>query len=263
MLERTLVARNSAAQSENKIHDDVEARRFGFSGGLVPGRDVAAYMAHLPVSEWGMDWLSGGTFAVELRKPVYDGESVTVVGDEAELGVMSLEIRNPAGVVCARGTACLVSSGLDEPTLDEAPSASGRSERPNAQPDAFIPGTIFGTHYEVLTEAVGTAYLDQIGETLPLLRDPVLAHPGWILARANRVLMENVVLGPWIHVSSDLRNIGVVVAGDVLATRAKVAEEFERSGHRFARLTVRCAVDDRLVAAIDHLVIYQPAIKQS
>ena len=43
-------AYNTAKLSENKMHDDTVARRFGFSGGLVPGVDVMAYMMHLPVA---------------------------------------------------------------------------------------------------------------------------------------------------------------------------------------------------------------------
>ena len=39
---------NTAKESDNKIHDDAVARRFGFTGGLVPGVDVYAYMTHLP-----------------------------------------------------------------------------------------------------------------------------------------------------------------------------------------------------------------------
>ena len=46
-------AYNTAKLSENKMHDDTVARRFGFSGGLVPGVDVMAYMMHLPVAKWG------------------------------------------------------------------------------------------------------------------------------------------------------------------------------------------------------------------
>src|SRR5947208_2802960 len=42
-------AYNTAHDSENKIHDDSVARRFGFGGGLVPGVDVYGYMTHLPV----------------------------------------------------------------------------------------------------------------------------------------------------------------------------------------------------------------------
>ena len=50
-------AYNTAKASENKIHDDATARRFGFSGGLVGGVHVYAYMTHLPVAHWGRAWL--------------------------------------------------------------------------------------------------------------------------------------------------------------------------------------------------------------
>src|SRR6185437_14019068 len=46
-------AYNTSKFSENKIHDDTVARKFGFSGGLVPGVDVLAYMLHMPVAKWG------------------------------------------------------------------------------------------------------------------------------------------------------------------------------------------------------------------
>ena len=59
-LTRTLTAFNTATASENKIHADDVASRFGFTGGLVPGVDVFAYMAHPPVEAWGRDWLSQG-----------------------------------------------------------------------------------------------------------------------------------------------------------------------------------------------------------
>ena len=55
-----VVAFNSARHSENKMHDDTVAKRYGFSGGLVPGVDVMAYMMHLPVRRWGRDFLERG-----------------------------------------------------------------------------------------------------------------------------------------------------------------------------------------------------------
>ena len=51
---------NQAAASENKIHDDTVAQRFGFRGALVPGVTVFAYMAHQPVARWGRAWLERG-----------------------------------------------------------------------------------------------------------------------------------------------------------------------------------------------------------
>src|ERR1700676_3125174 len=56
-----LSAYNTAHDSDNKIHDDAVARRFGFDGGLVPGVDVYGYMTHLPVMRWGRAWLERGT----------------------------------------------------------------------------------------------------------------------------------------------------------------------------------------------------------
>ena len=69
-----VVAFNTAHDSENKIHDDATARRFGFGGGLVPGVDVYGYMTHLPVMRWGRAWLERGIAECRFFKPVYDGD---------------------------------------------------------------------------------------------------------------------------------------------------------------------------------------------
>jgi hypothetical protein len=37
---------NTAVASDNKIHDDAVRQQFGFRGGLVPGVEVYAYLAH-------------------------------------------------------------------------------------------------------------------------------------------------------------------------------------------------------------------------
>jgi len=66
-------AYNTSKQSENKIHDDAAARRYGFSVGLVPRVDVMAYMMHLPVAKWGRAFLQRGLIGARFVKPVYDG----------------------------------------------------------------------------------------------------------------------------------------------------------------------------------------------
>jgi acyl dehydratase len=82
MQTRTLTAFNTATASENKIHDDAVASRFGFTGGLVPGVDVFAYLAHMPMAAWGKDWLGGGFMQARFVKPVYDGDTATVSSEE-------------------------------------------------------------------------------------------------------------------------------------------------------------------------------------
>ena len=78
-----VAAFNTAKASENKIHDDATAQRFGFKGGFVGGVNVYAYMSHQPVQRWGRTWLERGTGEAKFAKPVYDGDiaEVTAVED--------------------------------------------------------------------------------------------------------------------------------------------------------------------------------------
>src|SRR5215471_21223892 len=101
-------AYNTAKQSENKMHDDTVARRYGFSGGLVPGVDVLAYMLHVPVARWGRDFLEHGLIEARFVKPVYDGEIATVSAAE-DAGGLTIEVES-RGEVCATGTASLPAS---------------------------------------------------------------------------------------------------------------------------------------------------------
>src|ERR1700754_1566633 len=86
-----VTAYNTSKQSENKIHDDAVARRFGFRGGLGPGVDVFAYMSHLPVAKWGRAFLERGLIEARFVKPVYDGEIADVFAEEQD-GALSLEV---------------------------------------------------------------------------------------------------------------------------------------------------------------------------
>src|SRR5438034_9483213 len=87
------------------MHDDTVAKRFGFSGGLVPGVDVMAYMMHLPVTKWGRAFLERGLIEARFVKPVYDGETADVTGTESD-GVLALQVESRCQL-CAAGRASL------------------------------------------------------------------------------------------------------------------------------------------------------------
>src|ERR1700728_1412089 len=100
-------AYNTAVASDNKIHDDSVARRFGFRGGLVPGVEVFAYMAHMPVARWGRAWLERGEADCRFYKPVYDGDLARVMARE-ETGGLALLVESKSER-CATGPASLPS----------------------------------------------------------------------------------------------------------------------------------------------------------
>ena len=98
-------AYNTSKHSENKMHDDTVAKRYGFVGGLVPGVDVMAYMMHLPVAKWGRAFLERGLIEARFVKPVYDGELADVTGEESN-GALAIQVES-RGELCATGTASL------------------------------------------------------------------------------------------------------------------------------------------------------------
>ena len=72
---------NDAATSENKIHSDEIARKFGFTGALVSGASVFGYLTHPLVKAFGEDWLSRGIADVKFIKPAYVDDLLTIKTD--------------------------------------------------------------------------------------------------------------------------------------------------------------------------------------
>jgi acyl dehydratase len=250
----TVNAFNSARSSENKIHDDSVAGAYGFRGGLVPGVDVYAYMAHLPVARFGRAWFEHGRATCRFIKPVYDGEDATVAASETANGLdLSVDSHDE---LCATGTASL--GGADAaPALPDAPPPPPAT-RPPADEQSLSPGTLLGMRALDVTPEFAANYLADLRETEPLYAREGLMHPGLTLRTCNWALTHNVVLGPWIHVGSVIRNFAVGRVGEELSVRARVSANYERKGHRFVELDAIVTANARAIAHVVHTAIYQP-----
>jgi hypothetical protein len=91
--------------------------------------------------------------------------------------------------------------------------------------------------------------------------DPVLegrAHPAVMLALANRIFIENYQLGPWMHVSSEVRKSGSAKHGDEIRVRGRVDQRYERKGHEFVVLDVAISNGDRTIERVRHTAIWKP-----
>jgi acyl dehydratase len=253
-----VVAFNSARDSENKIHDDAVARRFGFTGGLVPGVDVYAYMTHPAVARWGRAWLEGGTATCRFVQPVYHGDPATIAAADAADGALAITVESH-GALCATGEARLAGDAPEIADVAAPPAPPAIAARPPADEATLAVGTLLGMHKLDVTSAFAASYLDDVRETDPLYAREGLAHPGMILRTCNWALSHNVVLGPWMHVGSTVRHLGTVAVGEVLSVRARVSANYERKGHRFVELeALALAGASRKVARIHHVAIYRP-----
>jgi hypothetical protein len=103
-------------------------------------------------------------------------------------------------------------------------------------------------------------YLADIRETDPIYRTEGLVHPGQILRLANQALVQNVVLGPWIHVGSKVRNHTAARLGEELTLRSKItANAVSSKGHAIVEFdAIVVAGGARCVAELTHTAIWRP-----
>jgi hypothetical protein len=249
-------AYNMSWDSENKIHDDEVAKRFGFSGGLVPGVDVYGYMTHQAVARWGRAWLTHGTAECRFVKPVYDGKVATVTASET---VDGLDIQvDSEGVLCASGSAALPPV-VAPPALDGFNAVEVRTTRLPASRESLAEGSWLGIAPYPVTPEYAAKYLKDLRETDALYAKEGLVHPGIILRTCNWALSHNVVLGPWIHVGSQVQNFSTAHVGDALTIRARIVRNYEHKGHLFVDLDVLVLTRaTQPVARVAHTAIYLP-----
>lgn len=258
-LEHTINAYNLSAASENKIHDDTVAKRFGFEGGLVPGVEVYAYMTHIPVARFGADWLSRGTADCRFHKPVYDGRDATVSGAVQDGDSIALKVEM-GGILCATGQASLPAAETSPP-VDAIPTATlpDHATRPDAAPETLLEGQVMGTFEVTHSAAENAQYVADVRESLPLFVEQGIVHPGLLLRLCNRAISMNVKLGPWIHVGSAVRNFAAAKVGDRLAAPARIVKEYAHKGHRFVEADVLLTANgETVLSRVHHTAIYRP-----
>ena len=250
-------AYNTAKSSENKIHDDATAQRFGFRGGLVGGVHVYAYMTHLPVQHWGRAWLERGTGEARFAKPVYEGEIAAISAAEDASG-LALTVES-AGALCATGRASLPEAAPSLPSLSEFRAVPPRSARPPADEHSLAVGDWLGMTPLTVTPDYQAQDLADTRETEPLYAAEGIVHPGTILRCCNWALSHNVVLPAWMHMGSTVRNFGVAHVGDTLSVRARVTKNYVHKGHKWVEIDALVLANETIpLARATHIAIYRP-----
>src|ERR1700692_2626592 len=181
-------AYNTAKLSENKMHDDTVAKRFGFSGGLVPGVDVMAYMMHQPVAKWGRAFLERGLIEARFIKPVYDGELADVTGEDSN-GVLAIQVES-RGEVCAGATASLPPAAPSFP-LSDFVDVAAVGERKPVDATSYALGKWLGAVPRAWAADAAREYLADIRETEAIYTREGLGHPGLLPRVMNKVLVDN------------------------------------------------------------------------
>jgi hypothetical protein len=255
-----LTAVNTALTSDNKIHDDDTARRYGFRGGLVPGVGVYGYLTRPLVAALGADWLKGSSVSLRLRQPVYEGERyrVSAVADEGD--TVRATIQAGDGIECAscevRLQSGAKSGALPEWARHPAPEV-GR--RPIAL-DLLEPGAALTAIVHQVSESEVREYAAKTADhDIVYQASPPLVHSFTMLQQANEALARNYALGPWIHTASEIENYRPAFAPCGLVTYSQVVEAYERKRHEYVVLDTLTAADGEPVQRVRHTSIFRVA----
>ena len=249
-------AYNTAKASENKIHDDATAQRFGFKGGFVGGVNVYAYMSHQPVQRWGREWLERGTGEAKFIKPVYE-ETIAEVTATDDAGSMALAVHSQ-DVLCATGRAAMPAQAPSV-LLDDFKLVPVRELRQDASEATLKVGDWLSMNPMPITEASHAQDLRDVRETDPLYARERIVHAGTILRCCNWVLTHNVILPAWIHMGSTVQNLGLAHVGDTLNVRARITRNYEHKGHKWVELDALVVANEITpVIRATHIAIYRP-----
>lgn len=222
---------NLPDHADNPIHTDAGARAAGFERALVAGTTVYAYLTHPVMAAWGVDWLTAGGGELRLRKPVFDGDLVDCVVDNAPPAGDRLVTAEVGGQ--ARATLEVWRSVEAPPMRDGEPLET----------------------LEVMLDQSHLDYGTRAGDDLGLYRDHRIAHPVTWANLANAVFVADLVTGPWIHVRSRIHHEGLAPIGATVRVEANLIERFDsRAGER-ALVDMRLYADDQPVATIEHEAI--------
>lgn len=255
----TVIGYNYAEAHDNKIHSDDVAAQYGFRGGLVPGVGIYACLTHPVMEAFGLAWLEHGAMTAKFLRPVYDGEEVCVRSKVTSLTplTLSLELFNPAGILCGVGQAQL-SHSLPAPVASPQHALPLPEARPLARKQNLPRGKPLGSlNWKLNLAELATKFLNDVRATLPHYRGvKAVCHPAFYLAQANEILMANVKLGPWIHTGSEVHHYGLPRDGEILSLRGSVAESYEKRGHEIVVLELGLFAEATIpIAHIRHTAI--------
>lgn len=249
-----VTARNFSASSENKIHSDEVAKKYGFRGALVPGVAVYGHLSRPLVQAYGAAWLGHSANTLRLLKPAYHGEKLLLALSQTEAGDL-VTCHNPLGELLAEVKSSDTLPELpDLSVLDAAPKPEQRVE---ISWQTVNPGETFVPwRFEISAEANQT-YTQQVDDPQDLFSD--YAHPHLLQHLANAALVKEQVMPTWMHVGTDTCHRSALRVGDEVTVRSAVLDKWQKKGHEFIRIWVTLWRGDELTTDMHHTAIFKVA----
>ena len=257
MLNYSIATYNDAEESENRIHSDEMATRFGFRGALVAGVVIFGHAVYLPIRAHGLDWLSDNMAEIRFLKPAYDGETLDITLEDHRSGTDTKCI-NPEGVLLTTMTS---EKGAAEPDpVHDLLPADKPVVREHIDWDNLIlnkpaPAYLWRAHSKSNRDLA-----EQLRDDLDIYQGPeACVHPFWMLRQCNSAFSRSFILPAWIHVGSKINFHQPLMVGQDIEVRMTPISKWKRKGHQFTTLAIGFLVGGELFVEVEHTSIFKIA----
>jgi hypothetical protein len=257
--EYRIVARNTAVDHTESIHDDGQARQFGYAGGLVPGIVIYGYMTHILAERWGDEWIQRGFMSSRSVRPAYEGESLVIAATDGDDGLVHFDARKEG----AEKPVAIGAGSLGGPVGEVPPADSMRifpmpEEPPLASVGAIPVGHEMGTRTTELTREMLEEYVDSLDETYAAYKRRGIFPPSYLQEATTHIERANFVYEtPTIYVASTAQTFREIRVGDVLECPGKVTGFFEKNGNHYVEVEMLVISKGEVIARVTRESIYR------
>ncbi len=259
-----ILALNDAEQSENRIHSDKIAQRYGFHGALVSGVNVFGYLTQPLVRIYGEPWLQQGILDVIFLKPAYHDDLITIttenLGQESSQRSHLTQATNEQGNLLARLESWLPNQlpPIQERANMEVGQADSERQEINWEAihlDEPAPYYLWQPSAADNAEHV----LAQRDKSEIYTGSEAYIHPYYLLDACNKALMRIFYLPAWIHTGSKLILRKGLRVGQDIEVRTMPIKKWERKGHQFIKLYIAMWEAGDVALEVEHTAIFKLA----
>jgi len=259
-----ILALNDATESENRIHSDEIAAKYGFTGALVSGVNVFGYMTQPLVRAFGAEFLQRGIMDVIFLKPAYQDDLLTITTTEAKTETSKrnciTSISNENGVLLAELESWLPVELPPTNPLANAQCPAVETTRAEIAWDLIellAPAPVF--HWQPTEQENQEHVQVQRDKAQCYQGKDAYIHPYFLLDACNQALMRMFILPAWIHVGSKIVIRQPLTLGRSITVKTVPIDKWERKGHQFIKLYIVFLNDEAVAVEVEHTAIFKIA----
>ncbi len=258
---------NQVPDSDNRIHSDEMAEAYGFTGALVPGVTVSAYLIHPAVEAWGLEWLKRGYALVKILAPLYDHALFQVEVKDGDDHKYSAQLKSEERLCAVAevelpGLPPLGSEYQGHPLMSgsyEPLEATRRNMEALRKSGCPAKKFLWSADREMATYLRDQSCMPALLRTDNAPESQGYANPAFLLGCANRHLAAVATMSPWIHMETQSWNYQAVQLGTELISEMTITDLFNKKGHEFCDCVFNLFKNDtkECVCAIEQRAIYR------